>query len=443
MSGLAQISPTPFFTALVPYMPVFYVSFGVTLLLTPLMRRLALAHGVIDEPDRGRKAHKHPIAYLGGVAIFLGWLAGILIAATIQAPGRNRMLLTGLETAPGVIAGAGIIMLFGLLDDVYKLVPRLKLFAQLLGAATLFFFTVNRHGFFIIRLDLANMLIYPLERHGWLAPLQTLAPVWYGTFAGIFSAAVVVFIVMGASNALNLLDGLDGLCGGVTGIMALGYLLLALALATDATAVDMVSLDSTRITLSLALLGAVLGFLPFNFNPARIFMGDTGSMFLGYLCGAMMILFGDEGILRWFLAGIVIFSMPLLDTLLAIVRRKFNRQPIFSPDARHFHHFLLRRGYSVPRTVLTIYAMTGLFVILALLMVTIPTPVGVGLYLVLFAWLVIAAFKLGLIFQRVAPVTPTTGATPTPLPAPPATAAPVPPSGPAPGPVPRADGRRS
>ena len=159
--------------------------------------------------------------------------------------------------------------------------------------------------------------------------------------------------IISTCNATNLLDGLDGLCSGVTGVMSIGYLILALYLATQMINTEISpTLDPTRITLSLALLGAVMGFLPYNFNPASIFMGDTGSMFLGYICGAMMLLFAQKGTIRWFLSAIIIFGLPMMDTLLAIVRRKLNKKKIFSPDSNHFHHFLVKKGLSVRKAVL-------------------------------------------------------------------------------------------
>ena len=159
-------------------------------------------------------------------------------------------------------------------------------------------------------------------------------------------------------------------------------------------------LDPVRVTLALALLGAVLGFLPYNFNPASIFMGDTGSMFLGYMCGTMMLLFGQFHSVRWFLAAIIMFGLPMMDTLLAIVRRKMNGKPIFSPDSNHFHHFLIRRGYTVRGAVLLSYGVAALFVSFGLVIMFIETRLALGIYLVLFGWIIVAAFKMGMIFQQ-------------------------------------------
>ena len=389
-----------FAAILMPYMQVFYVSFLATLALTPLMRRLALKHGVVDEPDGTRKIHTNRIAYLGGVAIFIGWLLGVLASITVTPLNVNASQFAEVQVPPGIMLGAGIVMICGLIDDVYSLSPRIKLFGQLLAAACLFFLNLTRADNIGARIDLANMFVFPLERHHLLGIVQLTAPNTYMTLASMFSALFCVFIIMATSNAMNLLDGMDGLCGGVAGIMAVGYLFLSVYLASaNLTQPGIASLNPARITLSLALLGAVLGFLPFNFNPATIFMGDTGSMFLGFVCGAMIILFGNDGIFRWFLASVVIFGLPLLDTLLAVVRRKINGRPIFSPDSGHFHHFLLKRGLSVTRATLVSYALAAMFVSFALVIVIIPTTLALGIYMVLFGWLVVAAFKMGMIHQ--------------------------------------------
>src|SRR5262249_6231711 len=152
------------------------------------------------------------------------------------------------------------------------------------------------------------------------------------------------------------------------------------------------NIDPIRLTLALALLGAVLGFLPFNFNPASIFMGDTGSMFLGYMCGLMILLFGQNCTVRWFLSAIIMVGLAMMDTVLAIVRRKLNGKKIFSPDSDHFHHFLIKHGFTVKRAVLLSYAIAAIFVSFALVIVVMPTPLALGVYLVLFGWIIVAAF---------------------------------------------------
>src|SRR4029077_9906928 len=152
-------------------------------------------------------------------------------------------------------------------------------------------------------------------------------------------------MVVFCCNATNLMDGLDGLCGGVTGIIAIGFVLLAVYLGMYNGGAE-TNNDALRIVLSLALLGAVLGFVPYNFNPASIFMGDTGSMFLGFACATQIILLAEERP-KWFLAAMVMFALPVLDTALAFARRYVNGRPVFSADRFHFHHQLVSRGLTV------------------------------------------------------------------------------------------------
>src|SRR5207245_8368123 len=140
-------------------------------------------------------------------------------------------------------------------------------------------------------------------------------------------------------------DGLDGLCGGVTAIVALGFVILAVNLGMGGGGAT-TNWDAVRVVLGLALLGGVLGFVPYNFNPASIFMGDTGSMFLGFACAVMIILLAEERP-KWFLAALVMFALPILDTALAFARRWVNGRPIFSADNFHLHRQLISRGLAV------------------------------------------------------------------------------------------------
>jgi len=389
-----------------PYMPVFYVSFLATIILTPLMRVLAHRHGIVDDPDGKRKVHSQPIAYLGGVSIFLGWLAGVSISVFLRPHNAELIVLNSVQIPPGVLLGAATVVLFGLLDDVYSLSAKVKLFGQFLAALFLIVpgaLGIGGNDFFLgvhqAHTGPAWMIIDPLIRNGYIhADVATLS--WFAPAVTVFSALVAIAVIVSTCNATNLLDGLDGLCSGVTGVMSIGYLILAVYLASQMVSTEGGSpIDPTRITLSLALLGAVLGFLPFNFNPASIFMGDTGSMFLGYICGVMILLFGQNGTIRWFLSAIIMFGLPMMDTFLAIVRRKLNGKPIFSPDSNHFHHFLVKRGYTVRKAVLISYAVAAIFVSFALIIVIMPTRMAIGIYLVLFGYIIVSAFKMGMIFQ--------------------------------------------
>jgi hypothetical protein len=175
-------------------------------------------------------------------------------------------------------------------------------------------------------------------------------------------------------------------------------LFLAIHLAMNGGGVE-TNWDALRVIMGLALLGAVLGFVPFNFNPASIFMGDTGSMFLGYACGTMIVLMGQERA-KWFLAATVMFALPILDTALAFTRRWINHRPLFSADKQHFHHQLVARGFSVKQTVLISYLLAVFFGLLGMIIVFMRTRYAVAFYMVIFGSIIVAAYKMGMIHER-------------------------------------------
>jgi UDP-GlcNAc:undecaprenyl-phosphate GlcNAc-1-phosphate transferase len=368
-----------------PYVYVFYVAFAVTFVLTPVMRMVATYYGVIDEPDNARKVHKSPVAYLGGVAMFLGWICGMAVSQYLTL----HRIQPGWPTSQpivkfSIIAGAIIIVVLGLWDDVRRVSPRVKIAAQVLAALFLLWDGVG--------IDVTRPL---------LAPIATklgnpyIFPEWFLVGS---SALVVIAIVVGCCNASNLMDGLDGLCGGVTGIIALGFLFVAVHLATVGGGVRTNS-DALRVILALALLGSVLAFVPYNFNPASIFMGDTGSMLLGFTCSVMIIMMGEERT-KWLLAAMVVFALPILDTALAFARRWVNGRPVFSPDKQHFHHQLMARGFSVKKTVLISYGLALMFAMLGVGMVLIRTRYAIALYMVIFGSLIVAAYKMGMVHEK-------------------------------------------
>jgi UDP-GlcNAc:undecaprenyl-phosphate GlcNAc-1-phosphate transferase len=194
------------------------------------------------------------------------------------------------------------------------------------------------------------------------------------------------------------MDGLDGLCGGVTAVIAAGFLFLAVHIAMYATGQNL-NLDGLRVVLALALLGAVLGFVPYNFNPASIFMGDTGSMFLGFSCATLIISMAQERP-KWFLAGMVMFALPILDTALAFARRYVNKRPFFSADRNHFHHQLVSRGFTVKQTVLISYGLSLFFALLGIAIVFMRTRYAAAIYLVVFGSIIVAAYKMGMVHEK-------------------------------------------
>ncbi len=400
---LGQI-PTKVFTVdevLSNYVYVFYASFAVAFVFTPIMRAVALYYGIIDQPDR-RKMHKVPVAYLGGVAVFVAWLTGLAVSQYLTLHRIDPGWPTNHPKIHfGIVVGAILIVILGLWDDILGLRPWVKILGQVVAALCLL---VDGVG-----VGSSGPLVVPIAARvlPWfgiaVTPAVTAA---VGYFIVVTSALLVIVVIVGCCNASNLMDGLDGLCGGVTAVIAAGFLFIAVHLAMRGGGVN-TNWDALRVVLGLALLGAVLGFIPYNFNPASIFMGDTGSMFLGFACGTMIILMAQERA-KWFLAAMVMFALPILDTTLAFARRWINGRPVFSPDKQHFHHQLVGRGFSVKQTVLISYSLALFFALLGVGIVFIRTRYTGAVYMVIFGSIIVAAYKMGMVHERPAPTSPPT-----------------------------------
>ncbi|HEX8523781.1 MAG TPA: MraY family glycosyltransferase [Tepidisphaeraceae bacterium] len=402
ISGLLAQIPTRAFTAdevLSPYIYVFYVAFLVSFMFTPVMRRVATYYGIIDEPD-SRKMHSQPVAYLGGVAVFLGWLCALACSQFLSLHRTEPGLLPHPQVKFSIVMGATAIVLLGLYDDLYRLRPRIKITGQIFAAVILIVEGVGIRSLEPMLVPVGvriQALLGPQVLHFLHLPLLP-APFFPDWFVVTTSSVLVICAVVGCCNATNLMDGLDGLCGGVTAIIAGGFLFLAVHLAMFGGGMNS-NWDALRVILGLALLGAVLGFIPYNFNPASIFMGDAGSMFLGFSCATLIILMAQEKG-KWFLAAMVMFALPVLDTALAFARRWVNGRPLFSPDKFHFHHQLVARGSSVRRTVITIYSIAIGFAMLGSAIVFVRTRYAVALYLVIFGSIIVAAYKMGMVHER-------------------------------------------
>jgi len=347
----APSAPWPIAWAeLIQFWPVLACSFVASLLLTPVMRKLALANGIIDLPDAKRKAHAKPVAYLGGLAIFLGWFAGVgafIFMLSMDDTAFRGLLGNNASSIAFVALGAAAIVITGLFDDVYGMSARVKIGGQLFAAAALAQTRVVE--------DLVEQCFQLIN----FVPPDAIML--------IIGTALIALLVVGCCNALNLIDGLDGLASGVTAIAMAGMLAICMIVATRYQGdTALTSLLGIPMLISLATIGAVIGFLPYNFNPASIFMGDTGSLLLGYLCVSTILLLGridnDTGLAPTvFTAAVICFALPLTDTALAIVRRRLQGKPILAPDAMHIHHMFRRSGLSVKQTALAMYAMALVF----------------------------------------------------------------------------------
>ena len=384
-----NLSPT--FTAdevLSPYVYVFYIGFLVSFFFTPVMRSVAVYYKIIDEPDLLRKMHRSPVAYLGGISVFLGWVAALALSQFIFLHRSGPRLPVHVMIPFSIIVGACIIVSLGLWDDVKRIKPWVKIAGQILAAIALLSTGIGTHA--------AQPLIEPinLRLQIWGSSVDLLQDAVVIPISSLMTIAIVVF----CCNATNLMDGLDGLCGGVTAIIAAGFVFVSVYLARFGDP-STTNPDALRVVLGLALLGAILGFVPYNFNPASIFMGDAGSMFLGFASALMIILLAEVRS-KWFLASMVMFALPVLDTSLAFARRWVNGRPVFSADKFHFHHQLVARGMTVRRAVLVSYGLAIGFVILGAAIVYMRTRYVVAAYLVIFGSIIVAAYKMGMVHER-------------------------------------------
>ena len=377
------------------YMPVFVAALLITLILTPIVRRVAISADIIDHPDQGRKQHAYPIAYLGGLALFGGVLAGI--AASVIFTNGQASLLQGVPVS--VVVGMLAIVFTGLADDIWKWDPRLKIAGQLVAAAAL---AIEDVGPQLAAGVLSAICGEPkdiLFSIGAFHIQNSELYYWLGT-------AITAIFVIGGCNAANLIDGLDGLLAGTTTIMALGFLAISLTMAYALPVENTeTSLAGTRIILSLILLGITLGFLPYNFNPAAIFLGDCGSLLIGYLSVVIIMTFGEFGTTKYSVAGLICFGLPILDTTLAIIRRKVAGLSMSDADSNHIHH-RLKRYFSgnVRKAVLTLYAIAFGFSVIGagltamLLLTSVKGIVVEGAALAAYVLLVAFALKRG--FQQ-------------------------------------------
>ncbi|MHC5028698.1 MAG: glycosyltransferase family 4 protein, partial [Planctomycetota bacterium] len=495
----------------------FITAFLVTLVLTPIVRKIAFALGVVDRPDSGRKMHSHAVPYLGGIAVLIGLLAAIAVSYIGWAG-----MWDGHDYRPVplcIVVGMLAIGITGLADDVWGWDPRLKIAGQLVAAAAL---AVDGVG-----ASAAQGVVGPLweviglERG---TPMEDGVVYWTGT-------ALIAIFVLGGCNAANLIDGLDGLLSGLVaicaiGLVAIGIVMLPQDTADARTAQDVVAriqqaintheadprsdplpddatamltslveddlldsvnelprgfklyykpatatvstdasaalaatsraedrdewemrrnewemqgardgqpkpekpempagwssrrigethetippLSGVRLVLALALLGAVLGFLPFNFNPANVFLGDSGSLLLGYMCVVVILMFGERGDTHLVFAGLIVFGVPIMDTMLAIIRRKLAGTSMSAADDQHIHHQLRRGLGTVKRAVFALYGIGVLFCIVGVSLAALIELTSLrvrflyAIVIVLFSSIVVIAIKAARRHQRTA-----------------------------------------
>ena len=354
------------------FWPVLAFSFASALVATWLCKNIALKLGIVDKPDNLVKTHKASVAYLGGVGILVGLAAGILVGI-YYLHGRQHLPAT-FRWLFGVLAGGTIACFVGLADDILDMKPYQKMLGQIVAAVILVAVGIRPSLSFI---------------HAYLGINIT------DNAEIVLGIPIVIIFVLGATNSLNLLDGLDGLCAGVTVIIAAALLVLAIHLGTWASST--VGGDSVRVIVCLGLLGAVCGFLPFNRHPAKIFMGDAGSMLLGFVAATLMILFAEKAV-RWWMASVVVFGLPILDTAVALVRRLINRRPLFVSDRGHIYDQMIDRGMPLKKTVAICYGLTAMYALIGVglsLRTKIRARYALIIYVLVFAVSGIVVWKKG------------------------------------------------
>lgn len=291
----------------------FIISCLATLLVTPLIIKLSNKLKVVDKPDNNRKSHNGEKPSMGGIAIFIGAAAGFMYLQPMP------------EQMNAIVIGAFIMVLTGLLDDMFELRALYKLAGQVAAALVV----------------VSSGLV-----------IENLTIPFAGTvYTGEFGILLTVLWIVAASNAINLIDGLDGLAAGVSAIGLASILAMAV-----------IDYQIVVVYLSIILIGSCIGFLFHNFHPAKIFMGDTGALFLGYSIAivAMLGLFKNVAFFS-FIVPIIVIAVPVFDTTLAIIRRAMNHQGIATADKQHIHYQLMNMGYSHRGSVLIIYAFSVFF----------------------------------------------------------------------------------
>lgn len=306
------------------YIITFALAFIIAFSATPIVRKLAFKIGAVDIPKDERRMHKKPIALIGGLAIVAGFIVSLAFDLL-----TTSNLLTANKELLGLLTGIAIIVFEGIIDDTRTLNAKAKLAFQLLAAVSVVLISGTR----------ITVISTPFG----IDPYIQLSP--------YISYPLTILWIVGITNAVNLIDGLDGLAAGVSSISALSLFFVSLL------RVDLEPAIAIYIALvTAALSGSILGFLPFNFNPAKIFMGETGAAFLGFTLGVVSI----QGTMKSYAAisiaiPLLVLGLPLFDTLFAIVRRIGNRKPIMQGDRSHLHHRLIDMGLSQRQSVLIMY----------------------------------------------------------------------------------------
>lgn len=326
------------------------IPFTFVALVIPFIKKIAVQIGAVDMPG-GRHIHNKPTPKLGGLGIFLGYLLGYMIFGEPSAQ-MNSILI-----------GSFIILITGIIDDIVELKPSIKFAGQLMAALV-----IAIYGGILLK-DVSAFGIY-LD-------------------FGIMSYPLTIFFILGCVNCINLIDGLDGLSGGISSIYYLTIGIIA----------TMQGKHGLDFVLAFVMLGSTLGFLVHNFNPAKIFAGDSGSNFMGFIIAVIALLGFKNVTMTSLIVPLFVLAIPILDTLFAIIRRTLKGESISKGDSYHIHHQLLKRNLSVRQTVLIIYVVDILFASASIIYILKDKYLGYIIYGILLALVIVFVINTNVIYD--------------------------------------------
>lgn len=326
------------------------IPFTFVALVIPFIKKIAVQIGAVDMPG-GRHIHKKPTPKLGGLGIFLGYLLGYMIFGEPSAQ-MNSILI-----------GSFIILITGIIDDIVELKPSIKFAGQLMAALV-----IAIYGGILLK-DVSAFGIY--------------------LNFGIMSYPLTIFFILGCVNCINLIDGLDGLSGGISSIYYLTIGIIA----------TMQGKHGLDFVLAFVMLGSTLGFLVHNFNPAKIFAGDSGSNFMGFIIAVIALLGFKNVTMTSLIVPLFVLAIPILDTLFAIIRRTLKGESISKGDSYHIHHQLLKRNLSVRQTVLIIYLVDILFASASIIYILKDKYLGYIIYGILLALVIVFVINTNVIYD--------------------------------------------
>lgn len=330
------------------YVVPFVIALVVSYALTPSVKKLAIKIGAVDRPN-ARKVHTHVIPRLGGLAIYIGFMAAVLFCVPLQ------------HELVGMLLGCTAIVAVGIWDDICNIPAKVKLVGQILAACIPIAFGIQIEW---LTNPFGDIIVLP----------------------ELIAIPVTIFWIIGFTNTVNLIDGLDGLAAGVSCIAATTIFLVALQQSIMFVAV-----------FCAAIAGAAIGFLYYNFNPARIFMGDSGSMFFGYMLSGISVIGAVKSAATIALiVPILALGLPILDTTFAIIRRYRGGVPIFKPDKGHLHHRLLDLGFTQRQAVLLMYVISALLGLSAVALTEVSSQFAILIVCVVVFVVLFGAKKIGI-----------------------------------------------